>query len=93
MKNISKKHVSNQDEKLLIIGHLVSIHNTLTMRELEICSMIAQSLPSGEIIKEMKILPHSFYEYRSRIRKKLNLAKKQSLTGYLIMLRFSSRNK
>ena len=73
------------------ISNLSSKFNTLTPREITVCTMIKNGLSSKEIANLLKISPLTVNRYREFIRKKLNITnEKVSLTTFLNSTDFKS---
>ena len=65
----------------------------LTPTQLRVCTLIASMLPSHEIARILCVSEHAIEKVRSRIRRKLNLAPGESLSGYLLSLTEKNQQK
>ena len=66
------------------IGELELRHGRLSPREVEICNMIKNGMPSKEIASILNVSVHTIHTQRRNIRKKLRLAgNRKNLTSFL----------
>ncbi|WP_139958595.1 tetratricopeptide repeat protein [Flavicella sediminum] len=65
---------------------LLKLHPTLTPTDLKHCALIRLKFDSKEMSKILGISLHSVHMARSRVRKKLNLSREESLSNYIAVL-------
>lgn len=65
---------------------LLELHPSLTPTDLKHCALIRLKFDSKEMSKILGISLHSVHMARSRVRKKLNLSREDSLSNYITML-------
>ncbi|NUY80718.1 regulator [Flavobacterium sp. MAH-1] len=82
--NDLEKHIRNVHFDFL--KRLKDIHPDITPRELDLSTYLLMNMSTKEIAEIMNISGGGVELARYRLRKKLNLAKKENLTGYLMRI-------
>lgn len=76
--NLRFKQINNK-----FYESLLKLHPHLTQTDLKLCALIKLNFDSKEIAEILAISTHGVHTARSRVRKKLNLNRKDSLTNYI----------
>jgi DNA-binding CsgD family transcriptional regulator len=65
---------------------LLELHPSLTPKDLKHCALIKLKFDSKEMSHMLGISLHSVHMARSRVRKKLNLKREESLSNYIALI-------